>query len=151
MTKHFSRREFLQTSGTAAGALVAARTVLLDPEPMAASPKPAPPSDRVRFGIIGIGMQGSGLLGTAITLPGVECVAPEGAFYVFPRVAALYAGKKAKGSVEFCRLLLEEARVAAVPGEAFGMDSCVRLSFATPVERIQEGLRRLAEWIRRDS
>jgi predicted dehydrogenase len=75
MTKHFSRREFLQTSGTAAGALVAARTVLLDPEPMAASPKPAPPSDRVRFGIIGIGMQGSGLLGTAITLPGVECVA----------------------------------------------------------------------------
>jgi predicted dehydrogenase len=75
MTKHFSRREFLQTSGTAAGALVAARTVLLDPEPMAASPKPVPPSDRVRFGIIGIGMQGSGLLGTAITLPGVECVA----------------------------------------------------------------------------
>jgi len=42
---------------------------------MAASPKPVPPSDRVRFGIIGIGMQGSGLLGTAITLPGVECVA----------------------------------------------------------------------------
>ncbi len=66
MTKHFSRREFLQTSGTAAGALVAARTVLLDPEPMAASPRPVPPSDRVRFGIIGIGMQGSGLLTTAI-------------------------------------------------------------------------------------
>jgi predicted dehydrogenase len=75
MTKHFSRREFLQTSGTAAGALVAARTVLLDPEPMYASPKPVPPSDRVRFGIIGIGMQGSGLLATSITLPGVECVA----------------------------------------------------------------------------
>ncbi len=75
MTKHFSRREFLQTSGTAAGAMVAARTVLLDPESMAASPKPVPASDRVRFGIIGIGMQGSGLLGTAITLPGVECVA----------------------------------------------------------------------------
>src|SRR5215470_13896543 len=75
MTKHFSRREFLQTSGTAAGALVASRIVLLDPEPMYASPKPVPPSDRVRFGMIGIGMQGSGLLATSITLPGVECVA----------------------------------------------------------------------------
>jgi predicted dehydrogenase len=75
MTKHFSRREFLQTSGTAAGALVAAKTILLDPEPLAALPSPLPPSDRVRFGIIGIGMQGSGLLTTAITLPGVECVA----------------------------------------------------------------------------
>jgi predicted dehydrogenase len=75
MTKHFSRREFLQTSGTAAGALVAARNVLLEPEPLSASPSPVPASDRVRFGIIGIGMQGSGLLGTAITLPGVECVA----------------------------------------------------------------------------
>jgi len=75
MTKNFSRREFLQTSGTAAGALMAARTVLLDPEPTYASPNPVPPSDRVRFGMIGIGMQGSGLLSTAITLPGVECVA----------------------------------------------------------------------------
>lgn len=84
-------------------------------------------------------------------LPGVECVDPEGAFYIFPRVQSLYAGKKVKGSVEFCRLLLNDARVAAVPGEAFGMDSCIRLSFATPVERIEEGLRRLTEWIRRDS
>jgi predicted dehydrogenase len=75
MAKHFSRREFLQTSGTAAGALVAARNVLLEPEPLAASPRPVPASDRVRLGIIGIGMQGSGLLGSAITLPGVECVA----------------------------------------------------------------------------
>jgi aspartate aminotransferase len=80
-------------------------------------------------------------------LPGVECVEPEGAFYVFPRLASLYAVKKVRGSVEFCRRLLNEALVAAVPGEAFGMDSCVRFSFATPLERIEEGLRRLAEWI----
>jgi predicted dehydrogenase len=75
MTKHFSRREFLQTSGTAAGALVAAKTILLDPEPVAGSPKPTPASDRVRFGIIGVGMQGCGLLAASIALPGVECVA----------------------------------------------------------------------------
>jgi predicted dehydrogenase len=70
-----SRREFLQTSAGATGAVVAARTVILDPERIPASWQPVAPSDRVRFGIIGIGMQGSGLLSTAIQLPGVECVA----------------------------------------------------------------------------
>jgi len=84
-------------------------------------------------------------------LSGVECVEPEGAFYAFPKVQAFYSAKKVRGSVEFCRLLLSEARVAAVPGEAFGMDSCVRFSFATPEERIEEGLARLTEWIRKDS
>jgi aspartate aminotransferase len=81
------------------------------------------------------------------SLPGVECADPEGAFYAFPRVAALYERKRVRGSAEFCRLLLEEARVAAVPGDAFGMDSCIRLSFATPVERIEEGMRRMREWV----
>lgn len=68
----FSRREFLQTSAGAAGALLAAKTVLLDPPPM---PAYRQASDRLRFGIIGVGMQGSGLLANAITLPGVECAA----------------------------------------------------------------------------
>jgi predicted dehydrogenase len=75
MDSGFSRREFLQTSAGAAGASLAAKTVLLDSELSPASPRPVPPSDRVRFGIIGIGMQGSGLLSTAVQLPGVECVA----------------------------------------------------------------------------
>jgi len=71
MKRDFSRREFLQTSS---GALLAANTILLDTETFA-SPRPVPPSDRIRLGIIGVGMQGSPLLSTAITLPGVECVA----------------------------------------------------------------------------
>ena len=70
--RNLSRRQFLQTTAGAAGALLAAKTVLLDPVPMQAY---AQPSDRIRFAIIGIGMQGSGLLTNAITLPGVECVA----------------------------------------------------------------------------
>jgi aspartate aminotransferase len=82
-------------------------------------------------------------------IAGVECVEPEGAFYVFPRVDALYPRKSIGGSVEFCSRLLDEAHVAAVPGEAFGMDSCVRFSFATSRERIEEGLRRFESWIRR--
>jgi aspartate aminotransferase len=81
-------------------------------------------------------------------LPGVECVEPEGAFYVFPRVAALYPRKNVGGSIDFCRRLLDEAHVAAVPGEAFGEDSCVRFSFATSLDRIEEGLRRFESWLR---
>jgi predicted dehydrogenase len=69
-----SRRNFLGLSA-AAGATVAAKTVLLDPDPLWAMPQVVAPSDRVRFGIIGIGMQGSSLLGTSISLPGVECAA----------------------------------------------------------------------------
>jgi len=68
-----SRREFLQTTGAMAGAVAASN--FLEPERIEANTRPVPASDRVRFGIIGIGMQGSGLLTNAITLPGVECVA----------------------------------------------------------------------------
>src|SRR5258707_5799865 len=71
----FSRREFLQTTARAAGASVAARTIFLDSEPLHASGRPIPPSDRVRFGIVGIGMEGTNLLSTAVQLPGVECAA----------------------------------------------------------------------------
>ncbi|MGA2420843.1 MAG: Gfo/Idh/MocA family oxidoreductase [Candidatus Acidiferrum sp.] len=76
----FSRRQFLQTTAAAAGSLLAAsrakadHTILLDPHPYTTAPQSVAPSDRIRFGIIGIGMQGSGLLTDAITLPGVECV-----------------------------------------------------------------------------
>jgi len=69
-----SRRNFLGLSA-AAGAVVATKTVLLDPDPLWAMPQAVAPSDRVRFGIIGIGMQGSSLLGTSVSLPGVECAA----------------------------------------------------------------------------
>jgi predicted dehydrogenase len=67
-----SRREFLQTGSGVVGALVA-ENFLLDPEPLFGQSSAA--SDRLRFGIIGVGMQGSGLLANAITLPNVECVA----------------------------------------------------------------------------
>jgi predicted dehydrogenase len=75
MKRNLSRREFLQTSSGVAGALAAGNTIFLDPESIPTSSRPVAASDRVRFGIIGVGMQGSGLLTTAITLPGVECVA----------------------------------------------------------------------------
>ena len=72
MSADSSRRRFLK-GATAAGSLLAAKTVLLEPEASAAAPGPAPASDRVRFGMIGIGMQGSSLLRDSISLPGIEC------------------------------------------------------------------------------
>ncbi len=67
-----SRRKFLGMSAASVGASLAAKTILLEPEPLLASPVAA--SDRLRFGMIGIGMQGNWLLSSAIELPGVECV-----------------------------------------------------------------------------
>ncbi|MGH6890830.1 MAG: aminotransferase class I/II-fold pyridoxal phosphate-dependent enzyme, partial [Dongiaceae bacterium] len=83
-----------------------------------------------------------------VAIEGVQCRMPEGAFYAFADVSDLYARKKVSGSAEFCQRLLSEAHVAAVPGDAFGADSCVRFSFATSLDRIAEGLRRLAAWAR---
>jgi predicted dehydrogenase len=71
-----SRRDFMKNGAVAAGAYAVAQTVLLEPEGPAwarAARRPVPPSDRVRFGIVGVGMQGSGLLANSIQLPGVEC------------------------------------------------------------------------------
>src|SRR5438874_8711581 len=75
----FSRRRFIGI-GAAAGASLATKSMagksmLLSPKPLRAAPRPVSPSDRLRFGIIGIGMQGSGLLAQSIELPGVECIA----------------------------------------------------------------------------
>ena len=74
-----SRRKFLGLSAAAGAALSAkkmsAKTILLGPERFWASPRPVPASDRVRFGMIGVGMQGSQLLAQSIELPGIECVA----------------------------------------------------------------------------
>jgi aspartate aminotransferase len=79
-------------------------------------------------------------------VPGLRCPMPEGAFYAFPDVSALYARKGVEGSVGFCDKLLAEAHVAVVPGDAFGDDRCVRFSFSSSRERIREGVRRFAEW-----
>jgi predicted dehydrogenase len=69
----FSRRKFMGLSAAAAGATLGSKSLILNPEPLLAADVSG--GDHVRFGMIGIGMQGSGLLGQSIELPGVECVA----------------------------------------------------------------------------
>jgi len=82
----------------------------------------------------------------------VTCEWPGGAFYAFPNVSAhLGEGKNAaaKNCTELSKLLLEKAHVALVPGEAFGAPGFLRLSYATSIERIEEGLRRLEKFFSR--
>ncbi|MGH9401234.1 MAG: Gfo/Idh/MocA family protein [Terriglobia bacterium] len=69
-----SRRDFIRTSA-GAGATLAARSFLLEAQPIGGLGQSNAPSDTVRFGMIGIGMEGSGVLTTCVGLPGVECVA----------------------------------------------------------------------------
>ena len=86
-------------------------------------------------------------------IPGVRCPMPKGAFYVFPDVSGVYGkplkgGKVVKGSMELTDFLLDTARVAVVPGVAFGDDRCVRLSYATSLEAIKKGIERMAETLK---
>ena len=78
--------------------------------------------------------------------PGVVCPKPDGAFYVFPDVSALYTDKM-PDSTAMCTALLEEAGVAAVPGAAFGDDRCVRFSYALDSATLEAALGRVAKVI----
>lgn len=83
------------------------------------------------------------------SIDGVTCVNPKGAFYVFPNFSA-YFGKSFNGkiihdSVSLSDYFLDEAKVASVPGIAFGADNFVRFSFATSMEIIQEGMQRIKD------
>jgi aspartate aminotransferase len=81
-------------------------------------------------------------------MPGVSCVRPTGAFYAFPNVSGAYSKLGVKGSLEFAARVLEQAHVAVVPGEAFGCDENVRLSFATSMAQIDKGLDRVEKLLR---
>jgi len=76
-------------------------------------------------------------------MPGVRCPEPTGAFYCFPNVSAAFERLDVRGSTEFAQRLLQEAKVAVVPGVAFGLDEHVRLSFAIDVDQAEAGLDRL--------
>ena len=78
-------------------------------------------------------------------LPGVACAEPKGAFYAFPSVVSRGGGGLADTTV-VAKALLEREHVAVVPGEAFGAPGFLRFSYATSMERIDEGLRRLAHF-----
>ena len=75
-------------------------------------------------------------------IEGVECVEPQGAFYVFPDFSS-YIGERFEDDLALAAFLLDEAQVALVPGSAFGAPGHMRLSYATSDAMIEEGLRRI--------
>jgi aspartate/methionine/tyrosine aminotransferase len=82
-------------------------------------------------------------------IPGVTCLAPEGAFYCFPSFEGVLGREVAGGTptttIELCEFLLDEAKVAIVPGEAFGAPGYARLSFALGDAALVEGVERIAK------
>jgi aspartate aminotransferase len=81
-------------------------------------------------------------------IPGITCATPQGAFYVFPSIAT-HLNAKMPDDVAAAKQLLEREHVAVVPGEPFGAPGHLRISYATSMERIEEGLRRLARFFGR--
>ena len=83
-------------------------------------------------------------------IPGVKCVEPKGAFYAFPDLSAFNgkqtpSGKTIDGDPSLCDYLIEEAKVAVVPGSAFYAPGFVRLSYATSQANIEKGVARMGE------
>jgi aspartate aminotransferase len=76
-------------------------------------------------------------------MPGVSCVNSKGAFYLFPNIS-----KTGLKSADFCARLLEQEKVAAVPGIAFGADDYIRISYATSLANIEKGLSRMDRFVR---
>jgi aspartate aminotransferase len=76
------------------------------------------------------------------SIQGIHCVKPKGAFYVFPNISE-FINNEIKDDLDFTAYLLEEAKVAVVPGSAFGKGGYIRMSYATSMENIKEGLERI--------
>lgn len=89
------------------------------------------------------------MLECLLDIPGISCPRPGGSFYLFPSIERFigraYKGKHIDSASELAAILLAEAKVAVVPGVAFGDDKCFRLSYATAMEDIREGLDRIGE------
>jgi len=90
------------------------------------------------------------IVGRLQSMPGIRCLDPQGAFYVFPNVSGLFGRRAASGarvasSSGFASFLLETARIAVVPGIEFGSDAHIRLSYACSMEQIEQGMDRMAE------
>ena len=77
------------------------------------------------------------------SIRGIECVRPDGAFYLYPNVSALFGRDGLDSACDVARRLLHDVGVVTVPGEAFGTREHIRLSYATSAAEIDRGLERL--------
>jgi aspartate aminotransferase len=80
------------------------------------------------------------------TIPGLTCTVPQGAFYVYPNVSAFFGKGGIATASDVAARLLSEAHVVVVPGEAFGTEEHIRLSYAVSADVIDEGVKRMRDW-----
>jgi aspartate aminotransferase len=80
-------------------------------------------------------------------IPGVKCAEPGGAFYAYPNISVAFGRSGIKDSTDFAARLLEKVYVAVTPGEAFGTKEHVRMSYATSMEELDKGLKRMHEFM----
>jgi aspartate aminotransferase len=80
-------------------------------------------------------------------IKGVSIATPKGAFYAYPNISVAFQSGKVKNSLDFAGQLLAKAHVALVPGEAFGTNDHVRISYATSMHELERGLDRLHNFI----
>ncbi|WP_088035625.1 pyridoxal phosphate-dependent aminotransferase [Evansella clarkii] len=84
-------------------------------------------------------------------IPGFSCVKPQGAFYLFPNVKEAVTNGGFASTDDWVKALLEEEKVAVVPGSGFGADDNIRLSYATSLEQFQEALKRIESFVKNHS
>jgi aspartate aminotransferase len=80
-------------------------------------------------------------------IPGVRCAEPRGAFYAYPNVGVVIGKSGISDTLQFAERLLADAGVAVVPGEAFGTNQHVRISYATSLHELERGLDRIHQFI----
>jgi aspartate aminotransferase len=100
------------------------------------------PQDCVAEMLAEYGRRREWLIGELDALPGIDCVTPEGAFYAFPSVRGCLHGE-IRTSGEFAERLLKDEHVVVTDGEGFGVEGYVRVSYATSMDRLEEGVRRI--------
>ncbi len=107
------------------------------------------PKEKIQYMIDQFAHRREVILGLLNGLEGFECNSPEGAFYVFPNISAWFGktvkGRQIKTASDFSMLLLEEAHVATVTGEAFGNPDCIRISYAASEAQIREAVKRIKQ------
>ncbi len=109
------------------------------------------PQDEVRLMCEAFEKRRELIVSLANDIPGFRCLNPEGAFYIFPNVSALYGkkinGREIKDSTSFAEILLDEANTAVVPGVEFGADENIRISYAASEDTIRQGMKRIGELV----
>lgn len=107
------------------------------------------PVSKIKYMIDAFNERRDLILGLLSEIPGLITDTPDGAFYVFPDVSQWFGktvkGHEIKNATDFSLMILEEANVATVTGDAFGAPNCIRISYAASTEQIKEALRRIKE------